>query len=37
GGVAIGTLGFASFPAFVALFEMLFFKRAVKKQKNTFC
>lgn len=26
GGVAVGTLGFASFPAFTALFEMLFFR-----------
>lgn len=26
GGVAVGTLGFASFPAFVALFEMIAFK-----------
>lgn len=26
GGVAVGTLGFASFPAFTALFEMIFFR-----------
>ncbi|MDY4280475.1 MAG: DMT family transporter [[Pasteurella] mairii] len=30
GGVAIGTLGFASFPAFVGLFEMLVFKERLK-------
>ncbi|HII3761382.1 TPA: DMT family transporter [Pasteurella multocida] len=33
GGVAIGTLGFASFPAFVALFEMLFFKERLKTKE----
>lgn len=36
GGVAIGTLGFASFPAFVALFEMLLFKERLKA-KEYFC
>ncbi|MDU8923761.1 DMT family transporter [Pasteurellaceae bacterium LIM206] len=30
GGVAVGTLGFASFPAFVALFEMILFKERIK-------
>lgn len=30
GGVAVGTLGFASFPAFVCLFEMLIFKVRLK-------
>lgn len=30
GGVAVGTLGFASFPAFVALFEMWVFKERLK-------
>lgn len=30
GGVAVGTLGFASFPAFVALFEMLALKERLK-------
>lgn len=30
GGVAVGTLGFASFPAFVALFETLVFKERLK-------
>lgn len=30
GGVAIGTLGFASFPAFVALFEMWIFKEKLR-------
>ncbi|MGC6360286.1 DMT family transporter [Bisgaard Taxon 45] len=33
GGVAIGTLGFASFPAFVALFEMLLFKERLKAKE----
>lgn len=30
GGVAVGTLGFASFPAFTALFEALFFKEKLR-------
>lgn len=30
GGVAVGTLGFASFPAFTALFEMLFFREKTR-------
>lgn len=29
GNIAVATLGFASFPAFVALFEMLFFKEKI--------
>lgn len=30
GGVAVGTLGFATFPAFTALFEALFFKEKLR-------
>lgn len=30
GGVAVGTLGFATFPAFTALFEALFFKETLR-------
>ncbi|EEX50313.1 DMT family transporter [Pasteurella dagmatis] len=33
GGVAVGTLGFASFPAFVALFEMLILKERLKSKE----
>ncbi|MCK3657455.1 hypothetical protein A4G18_01640 [Pasteurellaceae bacterium Pebbles2] len=33
GGVAIGTLGFASFPAFVTLFEMFAFKEKIKARE----
>ncbi|MGF7454161.1 DMT family transporter [Pasteurella bettyae] len=33
GGVAVGTLGFASFPAFVALFEVLILKESIKRRE----
>lgn len=33
GGVALGTLGFASFPAFVCLFERIFFKEKLKAKE----
>ncbi|ABN73197.1 putative membrane protein [Actinobacillus pleuropneumoniae serovar 5b str. L20] len=34
GGVALATLGFASFPAFVALFEMLFFREKLSYREG---